>query len=80
MFCSKRCVVAPLRETFFLHPHRAAVESGKDFFSRNGATTQRKSGSERITFQIESLVALAILIASKMVALTTTQRLNGWML
>ena len=46
MFCSKRCVVAPLRETFFLHPHRAAVESGKDFFSRNGATTQRKSGSE----------------------------------
>ncbi len=46
MFCSKRCVVAPLRETFFLHPHRAAVESGKDFFSRNVATTQRKSGSD----------------------------------
>ena len=53
MFCSKRCVVAPLRETFFLHPHRAAVESGKDFFSRNGATTQRKSGSDGYYLAVE---------------------------
>ena len=38
-----RCVIAPLRETFFCLSRNAACHSmGEDFFvSRNGATTQR---------------------------------------
>jgi len=41
-----RCAVAPLRETFFLLSRHTAWLRGWStiFYSRNGATTQRKSG------------------------------------